>query len=336
MKPSTVLPWVLLGASVLLNAALLARQSRMEVPAPAVRAPRPVPIPAEAVVEARSAGRTAALEARIRELEVEKAIRAEPAAAPDRAAGFREKLPRAMKLWRDPRAMANASPEALLELSEISMEFQRARLGRWKDPRTYLDMVQAVLEQTAIESKAPLSEIQRDALRRTLDDYQASLAGMAEADVWERYLHEVGPEADLLQRLRSYVTPEQEAKVMAFGALSPWTASAAPWVDRSQAEMFTVQAWTSAYGLEDSQKAAVTAAARIYVNAMNALNDQMGLQAVPGRETPEWRRRCAQILVDVLGNLESSLTPEQRDRLRQRRPAEVRVFDQSAMQRLGR
>jgi len=193
-----------------------------------------------------------------------------------------------------------------------------------------------VLEQTAVDLKVPLTDVQRDALRRTMEDYETSLLTMADADVWQRYLHEVGPEADVLQRLREYMTPALEAKVTAFGAMSPWSPSTARWVDRGQAETYVTQTWSSAYGLDESQKAAVQAAARIYVNAMDVLNAQMGPAAMPGRETPEWRRRCAQILVDVLGNLESSLTPEQRERLRQRPPPEVRVYDQAAQQRFGR
>ena len=330
MKTRWALPSLLLGASLLLNVVLLSR--RPEPPAPAPR-----PSPPKGIKEADSfippePARVAALETRVRELEAEKSVRPEPVLPPDRSVAFRQKLARVMKLWRDPRAMASAPPEAHLEAQEVSMEFQRAKLERWTNPKAYAEMIRAVLEQTAIDLKTPLSEVQRDALRRTLEDYEASLATMADADPWQRYLHEVGPEADVLQRLRSYVTPEQEAKVMGFGTMSPWTASTAPWVDRGQAEAFVTQTWSSTYGLDDTQKAAVQAAARIYVNAMDALNAQMGSAAMPGRETPEWRRSCAQILVDVLGGLESSLTPEQRARLRERRPAEVRVYDPAALQ----
>lgn len=337
MKLRAALP-LLFGASVLLNVVLLTRRPAVEPPPPRPAPRAPMKEPDAFIRPAEPAARVAALEAKVRELEAEKVVLAQPAPAvvPDRKAAFRGKLARAMKLWRDPRGLATAAPETLLELQEVSMEFQRAKLERWKDPRAYTEMVQAVLEQAAVELKAPLSEVQRDALRRTLEDYALSLAEMADADVWQRYLHEAGPEADLLQRLRTYVTPEQEARVMGLGGMSPWSPSTAPWVDKGQAEMHVTQTWMMSYGLDESQKAAVQAAARVYVNAMNALNEQMGAAALPGRETPEWRRRSAQLMVDVLRSLEGSLTPEQLERFRQRRPPEVRVFDPAAQQRFGR
>jgi hypothetical protein len=325
---------ILLGASVLFNIALLARGPGA-APEPARR---PAPPSRQAVVpppspDVADPAETAALKVRVRELETEKAARADVAPAASGRASFREKLARVMKLWRDPRALMNAAPEAQLELQEVALEFQRAKVDRWKDPRAYTETLGALLEQTAIETKKPLSDGQREALRRTLDEYATSLAGQENAGAWERFLRESGPEADFLQRLRAFVSPEQEAKVMAFGGLSPWAASTAPWVDRNQAEIHVVQTWTQAYGLEESQKPAVAAAARVYLDAVNAFNAQMGKAALPGRETPEWRRRTAEILIDALGTLESSLTPEQRERLRSRRPAEVRVYDAAALSR---
>lgn len=264
----------------------------------------------------------------MRELETRPTKVVELPAPPPRVSGFRDKLPRALKLSRDGRAMASASPEALLELQEVTFEFQKAKLNRWKDPRGYVDCLRVLLEQI----RSPLSP---DAVR-ALEDYEASFAGMSDADAWTRYLHELGTEADELQKLRPFVTPEQEARVMAFGAFSPWSASTAPWIERQQAEPHLVQQWMSAYALDESQKQAVAAAARLYLNGANALNAQMGAAAVPGRDTAEWRRRSGQILIDALGSLESSLPPEQRERLRQRRPSEVRVYDAFAAQRWAR
>lgn len=331
MKTTAV---VVLGISLLLNLALLARRPAAAPEPPAARRPSPARVVAPAVEESRE---LEALRVRVRELETQKAARAEVVATPDPSTSLREKLLRAMKLWKDPKAQAVATPEALLELSEMALELQRVKLGRFKDPRAYVDLVRTVLEQAAAESKNPLNDGQREGQRRALDDYESALGGLEGADGWERFTREVGPEADVLQKLRTFVTPEQEAKGgMAFASLSLWNGSTAPWMDRRQAEAQIVQTWTAAYGLEEAQKPAVAAAVRVYLISSDALNAQMGPVALPGRSTPEWRRRNADILLDALGSMESSLTPEQRERLRQRRPAEVHVFDPYAAQRYAR
>lgn len=322
---------VLLGASILLNIVLIARRPT-ETPAE----PRPVPKPRPAAAApATPDPEVEALRTRVRELETRRTEAVVASPAPARTT-FREKVARAMKLWRDSRALQFATPEQLMETQEVTLEFQRARLLRFKDPKGYVEVLRSVLEQAAIETKKPLNDAQREALNRALEEVEVSLGGLESADAWERYLREVGPEADALQRLRTFVTPEQEARVMAFGALSPWSASTAPWIDRRQAEGQVVQTWMAAYGLDEAQRSAVSAAARVYLNAADAVNAQMGAAAVPGRETPEWRRRTAQILLDALSSLEGSLTPEQRERLRGRRPAEVRVYDALQQQRWAR
>jgi hypothetical protein len=330
----------LLGVSVLLNIALIARGPTTP-PEPARRAAAPAP-PRTTPEERVSAtypdpAEVASLRDRVRRLEADPAVPAAAAVhALDPLAAFKEKLPRALRLVKDPRGLAAAGPESQVELSEVTVAFQRAKVDRWKDPKTYTDILGAVLEQVAAETKAPLSDFQEAELGRTLKEYEAALSGAADKDAFERYLLEMGPEAEILGKLRTYVTPEQEAKVMIFGAMSPWSASTAPWVDRSQAEAQAERLWTSAYGLDASQKAAVQAAARVYANAADALNTQFGRDALPGSESAEWRKRNAEILLQALSTLESSLTPEQRERLRSRRPAELRVYDPAAMRRHSR
>jgi hypothetical protein len=322
---------VLLGASLLLNLALIAGRA-----APSEPAPRPAPERASAPRAPGAAAETREIErlrTRIVELEREKAAVPAPSAAPS---GLREKLVRALRIWKTPRAHAASDPEDLLDLSEVTLAFQRARLERFKDPRGYVDLVRTVLEEAALDGKKPLDPAQRAALHRTLDEYEKAISGLERADAWERFTHELGPEAEVLQKLRTFCSPEQEARVMAFGGLSPWSASAAPWVDRRHAEPNVVQTWMTAYALEESQRSAVVAAARVYLNAAEALNAQMGEAAVPGRDTAEWRRRTGALLLDALGTLEGSLTPEQRQRLRSRRPAEFRLYDPAAQQRYAR
>lgn len=329
---------VLLGASVLLNLVLIVR--RPASPEPVVV--RAVPPPRPSAAEVPSPGRLDAaveldsLRARVLELEAERSARTEDVAFPERAGLFREKLARALRLMKDPRWAVDGATEARLDLAEATTEFERARLERWKNPRAYTDRLAAVLEQVAAESKAPLDEGQRAGLRRVLDEYAGVLDGMAGKDALDRYVQELGPEADVLQRLRALVAPEHHNRLAGLGALNPWPPSVAAWVDRRQAESHLVQTWIHAYGLEEAQRSQATAAARLYLSGADALNAQMGLDAVPGRETPQWRRRSAEILVDALGALESALTPEQRERLRRVRPADVRVYDPATFQRFAR
>jgi hypothetical protein len=326
---------VLLGASILLNLVLIARR-----PAPPPEPPRR-PAPARAVAPAATTPpdrEVAELRSRVRELEAERTARPEAvvaAPAADPRSAFREKLLRALGVWRDPKRQMSLSPEAQLELSEVMLGFQRARLERFQDPRAYVDLLRTALERMDLDSKKPLAEAQKLALSRTLEEYEAALAGLEGADAWDRYAREMGAEADVLQRLRTFLTPELEARMAMFGGLSP-SSSTAPWIERRQADTQVVQTWMSAYGLEEAQRSAVAAAARVYLNSADALNAQMGAAAAPGRESPEWRRRTGQILLDALRSLEGSLTPEQRERLRGRRPAEVRVFDGFTQQRWSR
>lgn len=328
----------LLGVSVLLNVALIARRpaapaepARRPLAAPKARPAEPSPTsypdPAEVVV----------LRERVRQLEAAPQKASPPdVEPPDRVSGFREKLARSLRLLRDSRSYAAAGPEAQLEITELSTELQRARFERWADPRGYVERLGALIELASTETQTPLSEAKRAELRRALEDYELTLSGFSGKDALTRYLQEVGPEADLLKRLKAFASPQVEGKLAAFGAMSPWAPSSAPWVDRAQAEQQLRQTWMSAYGLDEAQGTAVAAAARVYLTAADTLNSQAGRDALPGRESAEWRRRSAQILVDALSSLESSLTPEQRERLRSRRPPELRVYDPNALQRFNR
>ena len=326
----------LLGASILLNITLIARRA-----APAEAAPRRATPPAPPrVVDERSVPQATmelvALRERVRELEARKPEMPELIEAPDRLAAFRAKVARSLKTLREGRSMAIFGGEAQLELTELGTEFQRAKLERWTNPRAYVERLGALVEQTAADTKKPLNDAQKAELRRALEDYELTLAGYSEKDALERYVQEAGPEAEQLKRLRAFITPELEGKLNALGGSNPWIPSTAPWVDRSQAEQFLVQTWVGAYGLEESQRTAAAAAARVYLTGADTVNAQMGREALPGRESAAWRARSAQILVDALAALESSLAPEQRDRLRRQRPPEVRVFDQAAAQRWAR
>ncbi|HEX7896912.1 MAG TPA: hypothetical protein VF950_04085 [Planctomycetota bacterium] len=324
---------VLLGASILLNIALIARRAPPPEPGP-----RRVP-PAPRAIEERNVSETTellVLRERVRELEARKPETPDVVEAPDRTADFRAKLARSLKLSRQGRAWFGYAPEAQLDLTELGTEFQRAKLERWANPRAYVERLGAVLEQTAAETKKPFTDAQKAELRRALEDYEVTLMGFADKDALARFVHEAGPEADQLKRLRAFATPELEGKLAALGQINPFTPTAAAMVDRAQAEQFLVQTWVGAYGLEESQKTAVAAAARMYLTATDTLGAQLGRDAMPGRETAEWRGRSAQNLVDALAALESSLTPEQRDRLRRQRPPELRVYDQAAAQRWAR
>ena len=325
---------VLLGASILLNIALIARRAPPPEPAPRRVAPAP------RVVEERSAPETTellVLRERVRELEAKKPETPEVVDAPDRMADFRAKLARSLKVFRQGRTWVTAyGPEAQLDLTELGTEFQRAKLERWANPRAYVERLGAVLEQTAAETKKPLNDAQKAELRRALEDYELTLTGFTDKDALARYVHEAGPEAEQLKRLRAFVTPELEGKLGALGQTNPFAPASVPMIDRTQAEQFLVQTWVGAYGLEESQKTAVAAAARMYLTANDTLTAQLGRDAMPYRESAEWRGRSAQNLVDALTALESSLSQEQRDRLRRQRPPELRVYDQAAAQRYGR
>lgn len=345
MRSSPVLA-VLLFASLLANAVLAVRLSRVPEPAPAPARKAPPTEPAaekkEDVASLRESldqerKKAAELQARIERLETDKKVLAQEApgaAKTDKLAAFREKLRKLMKLMKDPAAKAGAlDPEMMAEATETMMEFMRLAALRAKEPKTYADYLHAFYEIGLEGEGTSLTPPQSAELTRLLHGFGEELARIPPAPAGESLLRQLEVEKGVMTRLKDVLT-EPQRKALAednMEVLSVGNLMSTTYITRAGAADQIAKQWSALYQLDAAQLPAAQAAAQAYVEALGRIDGPSpgGIQATRSSSPEAYDRRIASLREQLaaLQRLQGSMTPAQQERLRTQTMREILILD---------
>ena len=320
MRGPLVAGGVLLGASLLLNAALLIRISRC---APGREPGRGPQEPATLTQQlAGERGKNATLAARIRELESGYAgVRSEatpPRAADHRGSGFREKVRRYLLLST---SADDESPEQELALSEASVEFKRASVRRAQDKATFAECLAELFEAILQDKGMALSPEKAKELGEALDDFRESLVRTSSDSVLERTVFDLQSEAAVMQRVREHLSEDQGNRLREIlGAVGVLSGSTQYYAGKEQIDGTIVDRWTSLYRLDEAQRPAATSAVRTLADTIRLLkaksNDQEDVDLYGSAAYYTYRIRTQEAQLAALKLLENVMTPGQVERMR--------------------
>lgn len=337
MKHSTSVLGAALLVSLLVNVALLTRGR-----------PRPAPPPA-AKPAARSEGtstsssaadelareRALTLELRetVKRLEEEKSVLAQAATTPGAPpapagavakASVKDKLRKLKKIFKSADDGLQPDQEAVLEMSGELMELMKLASSRGKDPKTYAEFLEAVME-ISLEDEAALTPEQKSQMAALLDGMAEELGRVRADSGVERLLRELEIESSAMGRLKELLTPGQK-ELLTKGSMDDVGQMSAgmstSYLQKSNAAEMIVKGWTQAYKLSEAQLPAARAAAQSYAREL----ESQGVKTFsPGDYAGRITSLRAQL--NALKALEGALGAEQRERLRTQSPREFLLMD---------
>lgn len=341
---------VLLLASVIVNAVLLARLSRPEEPAPgpSKTAVRRAASDSADEPDLRSSlelerKRTQELQARVEHLETDKKVLAAdgPGSKVDRLAELKEKLRRYRKILRggDEGAQAGQEPESMIEASEAMIEVMKIAAMRAKNPARYAETMAALVEVSLEGEGTGLSAADLATVSKLYQDLAEGIGRLPTTPAGDRLLKEIEMESAAMSKLRGMLSKTQVNLLDS----SPFagTASASSYnteyIDKKSGVDGIVSSWMGTYGLEDAQMASAKAAAQSFLDAMARLEAEKGRD--PAAFSQSWpaegyasRLRSLQQQLAALKTLESAMTSDQRALLASRRPKEFVLYSETAAQ----
>lgn len=347
MSRSTSILGVLLGASLLANAMLAVRLSKAPEPEPVVArktvaAPEkrpgtpddPAALRESLEVERR---KNEELKAKIERLETDKKVLAQDtpgAAKGDKLEVFRTKLRKLMKLMKDPAAKAgNLDQDAMLEATEVMMDFFRMSAMRTKEPKLYADYLQAFYEVGLEGEGTALTEAQAASLSKLLQELGQDLAKVPATPTGEKLLKEIELEGSAMARVNALLNDAQRTAITKenMNALAAGNMLSTSYVPQGPgaADQIVAQ-WTAAYQLDAAQATQAKVAAQAYLDAMKRAGGKFSFekQGSPGHY--EYRLRSAREQLTALQMLQASMTPAQQERMRTQTMREILLFDAAA------
>jgi predicted RNase H-like nuclease (RuvC/YqgF family) len=341
MSRSTSILGVLLGASLLANAMLAVRLSKAPEPQPttvrktSVAAADPAAEPA-ALRESLEAERkkNEELKAKIERLETDKKVLAQDGPAPgkaDKLEAFRAKLRKLMKLMKDPAAKAgNLDPDAMVEATEVMMDFFRMSAMRSKEPKAYADYLQAFYEVGLEGEGTALTEAQTSSLSKLLQDLGQDLARIPATPTGEKLIKEIELEAAAMARVNAVLTDAQRTAITKenMNALAAGNMMSTSYVPQGPGAVDQIaQQWTAAYQLDPAQQAQAKVAAQAYLDAMKRAPGKFSFEKQGTTEHFDYRLRSAREQLAALQMLQASMTPAQQERVRTQTMRELLLFD---------
>jgi len=339
---------VLLLGSFLANLLLGVRVSRTPEPVTAPRGPSGAPerrtSPEElaslkASLEAERR-KNEELQARIERLETDKKVLVQETpgagAKVDKLAQFREKLRKMKKLMADPALKSGngMDPDTMAELSGTMMEFMRMAALRSKEPKAYADYLQAFYEVGLEGEGTSLTPDQSKSLTTLLQGYGEALSQVPLAPAGDRLLQELQLESTTMNQVQALLSEKQRSALEKdhLETLSSMNFMSTAYVTKQGAADQIAQQWSSLYQLEPTQLPQAKLAAQSYVDAMARFEaetkggDPIFLK--PGSsEAYDYRVQSVRAQLAALTLLQSSMTPEQTNRLRTQTMKELHIMD---------
>lgn len=324
---------ILLALSLGVNVALLGRRSPPPAAPPPASSARAAALPSTSDAPLQEERRKVELlETRVRELEAEKRILAESGPAPDRLALLRQKLRRAAKLFDGSDPHAWNDPANQMDYQDAALDVQRIALERLRDPKSYQDLLRLIYDM-ALESP-PLPEAQRALVGKIFDELATAAAGLKADSAGERLVKELELESAALERLRQTLGPERAQKLQGSPLLNfaGGLNANAQWIQGKNADDQLLSGWAQIYGLDAAQKESARPLARRLVEELGRLSARDTGHAYLQGGSPEsyaFRRDTLRAQLDVLRQLESGWSSEQRERFRTKVPRYFMVLPQA-------
>lgn len=316
---------ILLSASLLANIFLVTRSARHYSDRPTAARPDSSGLQ-ESLAKERA--RVQELAKTIEQLQEDKKVLAQesPPVKLSKVAAMAEKLRRMNKVYRDPKAMAEAGPNTMLELEHASTDIRHLTVNRLQDPKSYGEFLNLFFDICVEGEGTALTPAQKTELSKFVEEMVQSLAQLPPTPVGERMIKELELDASVFQRIESLLTEEQRAafheaamsKTVLLGSVVPNSFS------KKDAQFIIASTWQETYQLDKAQGSQALAAAQLYISTVARYESSSGVRAWEAGQdmiSPaayRYRITCLRAQLDALKNLEPSMTPAQLERVRTR------------------
>jgi hypothetical protein len=348
MNRSVSVLLVLLAASLIANAVLLVRLSRREEGLPS----SPKSVDRAAAVNGRDAtplresleqeqAKSRELRTRIERLEADKKLLAEEVPVPkqDKLAEFREKIRRYRKQMNTEQT-ADLNNEAMIEMSETSIEMMKLAAARSKDPARFGAYMQVLMEVCLEGDRTSLSAAESAAMGKLFQDMGEEIKRLPSTPAAERMIREIEIEAASMARMQGMLNPQQKEllPMSPFGMSQSTSSYNSMFVQKKDGVETIVGSWMQTYGLDEGQRIQLTAAAKSYLDGIERLEKESGVSgsSAYGNQGDAgayaFRIRSLRDQLAALKSLEGSMNAEQRERLAARTPREFYLYTDQGLQ----